>query len=148
MKPNTNSLSASDATPCSASCGCEKCQSYQKYLAWKKRENTSDGVNELVEENRHLKEQLATLSITHAKDRQRLDELLSDYVRDKRVIGEALGLTGESVMAHWFQLQAIHSLQNAETIHQKGGKDAFAPDDEMDFCDDCGELLHACHCDD
>ncbi|MBC8125816.1 MAG: hypothetical protein H8M99_01530 [Gloeobacteraceae cyanobacterium ES-bin-144] len=102
--------------PCSASsCGCEKCENYQKYLAWKKRENASDGINELVEENRHLKEQLATLSITHAKARQRLDELLSDYVRDKRIIGEALGLTGENVMIHWFQLRAIHSLQNEQS---------------------------------
>jgi hypothetical protein len=115
-KLNEAADGGSSPVPCSASsCGCEKCENYQKYLAWKKRENASDGGNELVEENRHLKDQLATLSKTHAKDRQRLDELLSDYVRDKRIIGEALGLTGENVMIHWFQLRAIHSLQNAKS---------------------------------
>ena len=113
MDSKTNGQSPSPA--CSASSGgCEKCENYQKYLAWKKRENASDGINELVEENRHLKEQLATLSITHAKDRQRLDELLSDFVRDKRIIGEALGLTGENVLIHWFQLREIHTLQKVK----------------------------------
>jgi septal ring factor EnvC (AmiA/AmiB activator) len=69
--------------------------------------------DELTQENRHLKDQLASLSKTHAKDRQRLDELLSDYIRDKRIIGEALGLTGEDAMIHSFQLRAIHFLHNS-----------------------------------
>ena len=70
--------------------------------------------NELIQENRHLKDQLATLSKTHAKDRQRLDELLSDYVRVKRTIREALGMTGEDAMIHSFQLREIRSRLNAE----------------------------------
>jgi hypothetical protein len=77
---------------------------------------------ELIEENRHLKDQLATLSKTHAKDRQRLDELLSDYIRDKRIIGESLGLTGEDAMIHSFQLREIRSLQNV-----KGDSTTSAP---------------------
>ena len=61
----------------------------------------------------HLKEQLATLSKTHAKDRQRLDELLSDFVRDKRIIGKALGLQGEDALIHSFQLREIQFRLNA-----------------------------------
>ena len=63
--------------------------------------------NDIIEENRHLKDQLSTLSKTHARDRQRLDDLLSDYIRDKRIIGEALGLKGEDAMIHSFQLREI-----------------------------------------
>jgi len=70
----------------------------------------SEKERELQEENRHLKDQLATLSKTHAKDRQKLDELLSDYIRDKRIIGEALGLDGENAMVHLFQLREIRAL--------------------------------------
>lgn len=71
----------------------------------------TEQMEELVEENLSLKDQLATLSKTHAKDRQRLDELLSDYVRDKRIIGEALGLVGENAMIHFSQMRAILALQ-------------------------------------
>jgi hypothetical protein len=41
---------------------------------------------------------------------------LSDYTRDKRVIGAALGLTGENVMIHWFQLRAINILRNVSAL--------------------------------
>lgn len=74
---------------------------------------------ELEEENRHLKDQLATLSKTHAKDRQRLDELLSDHIRDKRIIGEALGLVGEDAMIHMFQLRKIQILRGLENASER-----------------------------
>lgn len=38
---------------------------------------------------------------------QRLEELVADYERDKRIIGEALGLSDAAAMEHQSQLNAI-----------------------------------------
>jgi predicted DNA-binding protein len=46
--------------------------------------------DELIEENRHLKDQLATLSKTHAKDMQRLSNMIDKRQEALRYISEII----------------------------------------------------------
>ncbi len=45
--------------------------------------------DELIQENRHLKDQLATLSKTHAKDMQRLSDMIDAKDRSMRKLCQA-----------------------------------------------------------
>lgn len=87
MKTQTNSTAPEGCAPppCSgSSCPCEKCENYRKYLAWLETERSKDGIFELIEENRLLKDQLAYLSESKATEMLRLSDMI-----DKRE--EALG---------------------------------------------------------
>ena len=68
---------------------------------------TTEQIEEIVEHNKCLQDHLADLSITHAKHRQRLDELISGYVRDKKDLAAAL----ETEPIHWEMVREIKSLK-------------------------------------
>lgn len=70
-----------------------------------------DKQDELIEQNAHLKEMLATLSKTHSKDMNRLSKMIDDFIRDKRQIGKDLGLNEHDQMICHFQRRAIFDLQ-------------------------------------
>ena len=53
--------------------------------------NASDGINELVEENRHIKDMLANLSKTHAKHMQRLSDMIDFRENAIRKMRDAKG---------------------------------------------------------
>jgi hypothetical protein len=69
--------------------------------------------NELIQENRHLKDQLATLSSTHAKDMARLSDMIdlrqgalrhiSNIMEEKNAAGQDLlcGSTAYKSVRRW-----------------------------------------------
>ena len=69
--------------------------------------------NELIQENRHLKDQLATMSKTHSKDMQRLSDMIdlrqgalryiSDIIENKNAAGQDLlcGSTAYKSVRRW-----------------------------------------------
>jgi chromosome segregation ATPase len=64
----------------------------QKSMCVMRRELTSatEQQNELKEENKHLKDQLATLSKTHATDMQRLSDMIDERQEALRYISEII----------------------------------------------------------
>lgn len=107
----------SSATDCSASeCQCPPCVKYREYLAWKKSDDAKHAISQMTaiaEENRHLKDMLATLSKTHAKDMQRLSDMIdlrqgalrhiSEIIEEKNAAGQDLlcGSTAYKSVRRW-----------------------------------------------
>lgn len=71
-------------------CQCQQCLNYRTYLKWAEKERQKDGIFQMLEEIRHLKDQLATLSITHAKDMQRLSDIIDKRQEALRYISEII----------------------------------------------------------
>ena len=80
---------------------------------------TSDDVDEMQEENRHLKDQLATLSKTHAKDMQRLSDMIDFRDNAIRKMRDAKGRYHTELAC-----RALFDIlpENAEVCQPEGGK--------------------------
>jgi CHASE3 domain sensor protein len=89
---------------------------YREYLAWKKSDDAKHAISQMTaiaEENRHLKDMLATLSKTHAKDMQRLSDMIdlrqgalrhiSEIIEEKNAAGQDLlcGSTAYKSVRRW-----------------------------------------------
>lgn len=115
---------ASPSSPCSASeCQCPPCVKYREYLAWKKRDDSKKG--SLEEENRHLKDMLATLSKIHAKDMRRLSDMIdlrqgalrhiSEIIEEKNAASQDLlcGSTAYKSVRRWAS-DFLHNIQSTD----------------------------------
>lgn len=107
----------SGATCSASSCECAKCVGYRSYLDWKKKGSKTSTPETDAQANLTGAGGPPTWHI-HAdfarkleREKNRLQELLDDYIRDKRQIGKDLGLSEDERLHHRFQRRIICDLQ-------------------------------------
>jgi hypothetical protein len=110
----------SGATCSASSCECAKCFEYRRYLDWKKRgsKTSTPETDAQARENKYAEGCWGEESCVPSdfaqeveRERNRLRELLEDYVRDKKQIGKDLGLPEDARLHHRFQRRIICDLQ-------------------------------------
>jgi hypothetical protein len=77
-------------------------------------------IDEIIEQNKSLKDQLATLSYSHAEHRQRLDEMLMKNYKEKNAMAEALN----TEPIYWEMMSEIRALKRNFAESLAHGKNA------------------------